>query len=154
MPASLGTEEALLKLLMQKGEWTDTKCYLGMTSPAAPTKKTTEKEYKEAEVTEANGWKRPELDALEYEIATKAEGATGFTILKNKNAIVLVSAVKEIKEERKLETFVVKKEALQASDAANTTNVFLFGKLTIPVTLNEATSKFEIPAKELIVECE
>jgi hypothetical protein len=154
MPASLGTEEALIKLLIAKGEWVATKSYLAMAKIAAPTKITTEKEFEENEITEANGWKRQELDALEYEVTTKGEGATGFTIIKNKNAITLVSAAKEIKSELKLESFAVKKEALQANDKANTTNVFLFGKLTTPVTLNEATSKFEIPAKEFIVECE
>lgn len=154
MPASLGTEEALIKLLIAKGEWAATKSYLGMTKLAAPTKKTTEKEYKENEVTEANGWKRKEVDTLVYEVATKAEGATGFTIIKNTEAVVLVSAAKEIKEELKLETFVIKLHSLQAEDTAVTTSVYLFGKLTIPVTVNEAVSKFEIPAKELIVECE
>jgi hypothetical protein len=153
MPASLGVEELLLELFLKKAEWTATKSYLGMQYSLTIEKKTTEKECKEKEITEANGWKRKELDALEWEV-TKSEGATGFTTFKNKNAIELVAAAKEIKEERKLETFTVKKEALQANDKAESKNVFIFGKLTIPVTLNEATSKFEIPAKEMIVECE
>jgi hypothetical protein len=152
MPASLGTEELLLKLLVTKGAWTATKSYLGMATTAVE-KKTTEKVFGENEIKEANGWKRPHLDELEWEFV-KAEGATGFTAIKNKNAIVLVSAAKEIKEEKKLEVFCLKKEEKQANDKAETANILVFGKLTTPVTLNEATSKFEIPAKELIIECE
>lgn len=153
MPASLGTEEALLNCFLKKAEFAATKSFLGMQGGITLEKKTTEKEGFEKEITEANGWKRKELDALEW-VVVKSEGATGFTAYKNKAAITLVSAAKEIKVEKKLETFTIKKEELQANDKANTTNVFVFGKLTIAVTLNEATAKFEIPAEELIVEAE
>ncbi len=153
MPASLGVEELLIELFLTKKGWTATESFLGMAGGITLEKKTTEKEVKEKEITEANGWKRPRLDNIEWE-TTKAEGATGFTAYKNKNAITLVSAVKEIKEEKKLEVFVVKKEALQANDKAESKTIFVFGKLTVPVTLNEATAKFEIPAKEFIVEAE
>lgn len=153
MPASLVTEEKLLELFLKKAEWTASKSYLGMQGGLVLEKKTTEKECKENEITEANGWARKELDTQEWEV-TKAEGAAGFTVYKNKNAITLVTAAKEIKVEKKLETFTVKKNALQANDEASSGGNFVFGKLTIAVTLNEATSKFEIPAKELIVECE
>jgi hypothetical protein len=151
MPASLGTEEKLLELLLKKKAWTETKAYIGLSTLAAPTKKTTAKEFGEAEFKEAEGWKRIEVDTIEWE-TVKAEGATGFTIFKNKNAIVFEKITGA--EEKTLETFAILEKAKQSEDAAESKGIFLFGKLTTKVTINKATTEFSIPAKELVIECE
>jgi hypothetical protein len=155
MSASLGTEEHLLELFVKEAEWAKTKSWMGLSSlkPSELTKKVTEKEFGEKEVTEANGWKRPQLSNIEWTVK-KGEGETGFTTFENKNAIEFIKAVKEIKEERKLETITVKKEEKQANDKTESKNLFLNGKLTTPITVNEATAKAEFAAGELKLECE
>ncbi len=157
MPASGKTELRLIKALIKNETFTATKAYIGMSSlsPTALTKATTEKEFKENEITEANGWKRLEIDGIEWE--EKEEGGNEAeekkTFLQNKNVISIVTVVGEIKEERKLETFAIKQHALQAEDEASNKAMYLIGKLETPTILNASTAKFEIPPKKLIIEC-
>lgn len=153
MPASLGTEEKLLELILKKAEWTARKAYLGVSAlkPTELTKKTTAKEFGEKEFKEAEGWARVEIDAIEWEVE-KAEGETGFTKFKNKNAITLSKITGA--EEKTLETFAVLEKAKQTEDAASSAGIYVFGKLTTKVTLNKAITTFEFAPKELVIECE
>src|SRR5438128_2227121 len=119
MPVSLGTEEALLKLLVAKGAWTEKKAWLGLSAfkPTELLKKTTAKEFGEKELKEAEGWTRVEIDAIEWEV-TKSEGESGFTIIQNKNAITGFGKITGA-EEKVLETFAVLEKAKQSEDAAS-----------------------------------
>jgi len=156
VPASLGTEERVLNLILKKAEWAAAKAYLGLSSiaPAALKKQTTAKEFGEAEFKEAEGWARVEVDTIEWEV-TKGEGTEAEakkTKYVNKNAITFKAITGA--EEKKLETFAVLEKAKQGEDAAESKGIYVFGKLTTPVTINKATTEFTIPAKELVMECE
>jgi len=153
MPASLFLEEAFLEYALKKvTPGAITKCYLGL-STAAPEKKWTGTEFEAKEPTTGNGWARIEISGTEkpgWEIATKAEGATGFTIFKNKNEMKTGAEAFEFK---KLTAGEYKLEYWGFLDAVTAGHVLLFGKLGTALTINSA-SELKAAAKELILECE
>lgn len=152
MPASLYLEEETLNLFLKKETPTAiTKCYLGLTT-AAISKKWTGTEVEEKEPSASASWARVEVSAASKPgwSVTKAEGATGFTIYENTNAIKTGAEAWEFKKitinEYKLEYFAI-------CDALTKGNLLAFGKLTLPATINSG-STLEIAAKELKFEVE
>lgn len=162
MPASQGFEELVLEAVLAKKEITARKSYLGLSTlkvgsgAGELSKKTTGKEFGEKEPTEANGWVRVELDTIEW-TKTKAEGATGYTIWENKNAVKGAGGAGEFKKltagEYKLETFAVIEKAKQSEDVAESKEILVFGSLTTPITVNNA-STLELAAGALKIELE
>ena len=150
-PASLAYEEAVLKHALFGTEIaTVSKVYLALCTEAIE-KKMTGSTIK-TEPTEGNGWKRIEISGSEkpgWEVATKAEGATGFTILKNKNEIKTGTEAYEFKKlsagEYKLEYW-----AFVTSGTVGAGEVLLFGKLGAAITITSA-SELKAVAKELIL---
>jgi hypothetical protein len=153
MPASLYLEEAFEKYALLKVTPTAiTKCYLGF-STEAPLKKWSGTEFEAKEPTSGNGWARIESSGAEkpgWEVATKAEGATGFTIFKNKNEIKTGAEAFEFK---KLSGGEYKLEYWGFFDALTAGNMLLFGKLGTALTIN-AASELKAAPKELVLECE
>lgn len=149
MPAGLALEEVILKWLVAKGAiTTEQKCWLGLVTEGME-KKTTEKAAGEKELKEAEGWTRVEIDAIEWEVE-KAEGATGFTKIKNKNAITGFGKITGA-EEKTLKEAVIHLHQKQSEDGATSEGVRGFGKLETQITVNK-TSTVEIPAKGLVIE--
>jgi hypothetical protein len=115
--------------------------------PSEVTKKTTSKQFGEAEPTEGNGWKRIELNKEEGEWEKSlAEGESGKTKYTYK---------KEVKFEKLtggeylLETFGVFEKA-KASESGK----FLgYGKMEPKATINSG-AELKIEAKKLVVEFE
>ena len=153
MPASLYYEEKALNQILKKEAFTATKSYLGLSSfkleAGELTKKTTGTEFTAKEPTSGNGWQRVQLDEMEWTV-TKAEGATGFTIYENKNAIKGGGAANEFKKvtggEVVCRTFAI-------CDAATNGNILAFGTLAVNITVNSAAT-VEVAAKELKLEAE
>ena len=160
MPASGGTETRILSLILEKAEWTAHKSYLGLStiSPTSLLKSTTAKEFGEHEPTEGNGWVRIETDNIEWTKKEEAgnESEAKATYWTNKNAIKGAGGAGEFKKltggEYKLETFAILAEAKASADASESKGIYVFGKLTTPITVNSA-STIEIAAGELKVEC-
>ena len=155
MPASLAYEEAVLKHALLGTEIaTVSKVYLALTTAAIEKKMTSATIT--GEPTEGNGWKRVETSGSEkpgWEVATKAEGATGYTILKNKNEIKTGSEAFEFKKlsagEYKLEYWAF----CTSGTVGGAGEVLLFGKLGAAITITSA-SELKAVAKELVLEVE
>lgn len=153
MPLSEETENAVLKLFLEKGEWTAQKGYLGLSTiaPASLKKTTTAKEFGEKEPAEANGWARKEIDTFEWtkELGEGTEAEAKYRKWKNKNAFTmpLVSA-----GEYKLETFAVLVKAKQTEDETSSKGIWVFGKLKEAVTINASTTEIKFAAGALEIE--
>jgi hypothetical protein len=153
MPASLGTEEKLLELILKEKEWAAKKVWLGLSAlkPSELKKETTAKVFGENELKAAEGWTRVEIGGIEWEVE-KELGETGGTKFKNKNAVTGFGKVTGA-EEKTLETFAVLAKKLASEDEASSAGILVFGKLTTKITVNK-TSTVEFAAKQLIIECE
>ena len=149
MPASLLLEEELEKYITGTTALaTLTKTWLALLT-ATPEKKWS---GTEVEAKQVAGMKRVEISGSEkpgWETKTKAEGATGFTLLVNKNAIAFGTEAFNFKEptaEGKLEYW-----AICTTETGG--NMLAFGKLKEPLTVNKS-SKPEAAAKALELEVE
>jgi hypothetical protein len=153
VPASLAYEEKVLNQILKKEAFTATKSFLGLSSfkleAGELTKKTTGTEFTAKEPTSGNGWVRVEMDELEWTV-TKAEGATGFTIYENKNAIKGAGGAGEFK---KVTAGEVVTRTFAVCDAATNGNILAFGTLAVNITVNSAAT-LEIAVGALKIEVE